>query len=292
MSEPGKRVSEKWNRQAASPTVRKNYWQFPEICAHINMKICGLPMDGIAHGMHRRMKELGPFKYGVSVGCGRATKETSLLRSGIVERIDCFDLAEARLAEARNRMERIGVVDRARLICGNAFETMPTETYDLVYWHSSLHHMMDVFAAVRWSWQVLKPGGVFVMREYTGPSRWQWTDRNLQFINRFRVALPQRLRPRKVELERPTIESMIKRDPSEAADSENILPAVVETFPDAEIIPLGGALYSFALRGIAPKLEPQDTWFFDILMTLDDALMDESLVTFALAAKPSETAGP
>ena len=88
-------------------------------------------------------------------------------------------------------------------------------------------------------------------------------------------------------MERPTVQAMIARDPSEAADSAAILPAVAEIFPDAEVIPLGGALYSFALNGVAPKLTPEDAWVLDMMMTLDEALMDESLVTFALARKPS-----
>ena len=287
MTETSKRVSEKWNAQAQAPSVRKNYWQFPEICSQINLKICGKPLPGVAHGMNRRLNQIGPFTRAVSVGCGRATKETSLLRTGIVERIDCYDLADARLAEAKTRMQAAGVLDRAELICGDAFAQTPRARYDLVYWESSLHHMPDALAAVRWSYEVLKPGGVFAMREYTGPTRWQWTDRNLAFVNRFRESLPQRLQPQKLVMERPTVQAMIARDPSEAADSAAILPAVAEIFPDAEVIPLGGALYSFALNGVAPKLTPEDAWVLDMMMTLDEALMDESLVTFALARKPS-----
>lgn len=279
-------VAAKWNRQSKAPRKRTNYWQFPEICAHLNRKICGKPLPKMTHGMHRRLRALGPFARGVSVGCGRGTKENALLQGGIVERMDCFDLADQRLAETRKLMEASGVIERAKLVCGDAFDSTPTGRYDLVYWHSSLHHMMDTRAAIEWGFEVLKPGGVFAMREYTGPTRWQLTDRNLQRIAAFRGALPAHLKPKQIAIERRSVEWMIERDPSEAADSGNILPALRDTFPDAEVIPLGGALYVFGLQGILPRVGAEDAWFFDMAMAYDDALLDEGLVTAAFARKP------
>ena len=286
MTNESERTASKWNRQSKAPRQRKNYWQFPEICGHLNRKLCGKPLPGITHGMNHRLRSLGPFEHGVSVGCGRGTKEEALLRTGIVERLDCFDLAGERLEEARKHMAKTGVLDRATLVCGDAFERAPEPRYDLVYWHSSLHHMLDARAAVEWSFDVLKPGGVFAMREYTGPTRWQLTERNYQLIDAFRGALPPHLKPKRVSIPRRTVEWMIERDPSEAADSSNIMPAVRRVFPDAEIIPLGGALYLFGLSGILPRVGPEDSWFFEMAMAYDDAVIDEGLVTAVFARKP------
>jgi SAM-dependent methyltransferase len=278
-------IAKKWNAQAKPSTERTNYWQFPEIVGPLNRKVCGEALTGVSSGMARRLSRMGPFPRAISVGSGRSTKERDLLKSGIVKNFDLFDLADQRIAEARRLLVNSGVEDRVNLICGNAFKDEPKEVYDLVYWHSSLHHMLDVYAAVQWSYNVLKPGGVFAMWEYTGPTRWQWTNRNLENVNAFRRSLPSRFHPENLIIKRPSLKKMIERDPSEAADSANILPAVQVAFPDAEVIKLGGALYSFGLRGIWPKVGPGDTWIFDIALAFDDAMIEDNLVTCAFAKK-------
>lgn len=278
-------ISKKWNAQAKPSKQRTNYWQFPEIVSKLNVKVCGQPLPGVSHGMAKRLARMGPFGRAVSVGCGRATKERNLLRSGIVEKFDLFDLADQRLAEARRLMVEADVEDRANLICDNAFRENPREVYDLVYWQSSLHHMPDAYAAVQWSLEALKPGGVFAMWEYTGPTRWQYTDRNIRNVNAFREALPPRFRPKNVIIKRPSLRKMMERDPSEAADSANIRPAVETAFPNAEIIDLGGALYSFGLRGVWQKIGQDDGWLLDMAFAFDQAMIQDNLATCAFARK-------
>jgi len=109
--------------------------------------------------------------------------------------------------------------------------------------------MMDTVKAVRWSKQRIGKGGLFAMDDFIGPSRFQWTERALSFANDFRDSLPASLavnpntNKRAGRLGRPTIEGMIALDPSEAADSDSIMPALREFFPTAQIIRTGGAIY-------------------------------------------------
>ena len=278
-------ISRKWNAQTKPRKQRANYWQFPEIVGPLNLKVCGQPLPGVSHGMAKRLSRMGPFTRAVSVGCGLAAKERNLLLADIVERFDLYDLANERITQARRLMKDANVEARANLICDDAFRNSPREVYDLVYWQSSLHHMPDAYAAVKWSHDALKPGGVFSMWEYTGPSRWQWSDQNLQNINAFRRSLPLKLRPENLIIRRPSLQQMIERDPSEAADSANIRSAVAASFPDAEVIELGGALYSFGLRGIWPKIGPGDEWLFELVLAFDQAMLYDNFVTCAFARK-------
>ncbi len=280
-------IAKSWNAKAKQRKRRTNYWQFPEIVEQLNIKVCGEPLPGVSHGIAKRLARMGPFERAVAVGCGTATKEKNLLHQGIVQRFDLYDLADERLAVARRLLADAGLDGRANLICGDPFLDTRHEIYDLVCWHSSLHHMPDAYAAVHWSREVLKPGGIFAMWEYTGPSRWQWSDRNLENVNAFRRALPSKIRPENLTIERPTLAQMMERDPSEAADSSNIRPAVEATFPNVEMINLGGALYSFGLRGIWPKIELGDKWFLNLALAFDQAMIYDNLVTCAFARKTS-----
>ncbi|MFN4229323.1 class I SAM-dependent methyltransferase [Parvibaculum sp.] len=286
LTENKARIAAKWNAHAGKTKGTKS-WDIPQYCAYMNIEICGEPLPAVSRGPHMRLKELGPFKHAVSVGCGRATKEQALLKSGTVERFDLFDLSDQRLKVAKARYEEKGQGDKANFVVGDAFATTPRNTYDLVYWSASLHHMMDARAALEWSREVLKPGGVLMVHEYTGPTRWQWSDDMLDCLYRFRAALPPHLRPDDPSIKRPTVEQMIARDPSEAADSEAILPALKELFPDAEMRALGGAIFPHALRGIYDRMTPEDDWVFDMVLALDAAFRakGDSHRSFALARK-------
>lgn len=281
------RITEKWNAQATKKTKGTSWWEVPQYCGYMNLEICGEPLPAVSRGTHKRLSELGPFPRAVSVGCGRATKEQALLKSGTVEHFDLFDLSDQRLKVAEARYAEKGLEGRAKFIFGDAFETTPHDTYDLVYWSASLHHMMDARAALEWSRDVLKPGGLLMVHEYTGPTYWQWSDELLDCLRRFRAALPPHLRPANPNIKRLTVEEMIERDPSEAADSAAILPALNELFPDAEIKSLGGAIFPHALRGVYPKMTPEDDWVFDMVLALDAAFRTkgESHNSFALARK-------
>ena len=66
------------------------------------------------------------------------------------------------------------------------------ESYELVHWNNSLHHMLNVEEAVEWSWKVLKPGGLFYINDIVGPDRFQWTDTMLLEATAVRQSLPER----------------------------------------------------------------------------------------------------
>lgn len=54
-------VAAKWNKQAKPSQQRSNFWQFPEICGPLNVKICGKALPGVSDGMRERLKAMGPF---------------------------------------------------------------------------------------------------------------------------------------------------------------------------------------------------------------------------------------
>ncbi|PWJ21071.1 hypothetical protein SAMN05421539_102319 [Jannaschia seohaensis] len=89
-----------------------------------------------------------PYERGISVGCGIATKELNLLKSGLAKQFDLYDLTTARRDEALQDAAKLGLEDRVTFGTSDAFETQPEEVYNLVYWHAALHHMFDVPAAV------------------------------------------------------------------------------------------------------------------------------------------------
>ena len=289
-------AARKWNANALQGEGRRRIWQQSlTIRQHINKKICGKPLGPMNAGLDMELKRRlngRTLGRGISIGCGRAAKEIALLEQGVVEKFDCFDLATEPLAIARRTAAEKGLEDRIVLSDADAFENA-RETYDLVYWNSSLHHMLDVEAAVKWSREHLSPNGVLYVREYAGPSRFQFTDRQIELATRFRAALPRRflLNPAgKAYLpDQPKIiplETIIASDPTESVDSAKIVPSLEAIFPEAQLWRLGGAIYYVAMTGILGNFDEEDDQdWLRMALAVDDMCIElgENMIIGALA---------
>ena len=260
------------------------WWHNSFVVREVNRRICGKAVDGRGMGIVEWLKEayghLLPLEKGISVGCGDGSKEALLLRAGIVLRFDLYEFSENSIRNGRALARRLGLSDCMHFFLGDAAEEVNRpEIYDLVAWNDALHHMSDVSEALAWSRRILRPGGILAMDDFVGPTRWQWPDHQLELAAVVRDALPLRYRalpgsPFKYppyRVERPTLAAMIERDPSEAADSDNILPALAEHFPGAVVHKTGGVVYHLALHEAMHNLDPQaDRHLLKLLMILDE----------------------
>jgi SAM-dependent methyltransferase len=249
-----------WDRVSNRPILRaRNWWQSPGVIRHNNLRVCGQALNGFTAGTIERLasKIKGrAIKRAISVGCGGARKEISFLKSGAVDHFDLFEISKARVAQANEGLISAGLADRAVVHNEDAF-AKAQGGYDLVYWASSLHHMPNAADAVKWSYDALAPGGIILVDDYFGPNRLQWTDRALEYANMLRASFDESLRrhaqdPDAIDgdVERPDLKTLIKNDPSEAADSEGICPALELTFKGSRVEWIGGAIYALALHNI------------------------------------------
>jgi SAM-dependent methyltransferase len=285
-----KAVGDYWSGRRHSSA---NWWTNRLVVRDVNRRICGEPLRNLSDGAHalgRRLVQDRPRRLGISVGCGIGVKEIALLRSGFVERMRAFDLAADRITQARAAATAAGVADRIEFIVGDAFSAGAENAFDLVYWNNALHHMFDATAAVRWSRDVLAPDGLLLIDEFVGPTRLDFEAETLDFANGIRALLPDRLlahatagtfHPRR--LGREFFAPVLAKDPSEAADSARILPALREVFDGAVVRPAGGVIYYLALNGLYGNLDMADTGDRELLAAL--LRLDE----LHAAARPDDT---
>ena len=286
------RIGEYWSKKQKS----SNRWWFDKrILRYINNLVYGQRIDGRSEGITRLLKDYGPFNIGVSVGCGIASKELRLMRRGIVNRFDLYELSENRIKQGKAGAKKNNLSERVQFFNKDVFQKTLVENnkYDFVHWNSSLHHMFDVDLAIKWSKAVLKPGGVLYMEEYTGPNRIQYTDEMLSLANKIRASLPEHLFIKSdgsrysLVTGRTNKEALIEKDPSEAPDSERILPCLIKHFPNAQIFPEGGLVYNISLKGLYDNLQNESDEFVQVLMIADELAikMGYSLRHSAIAAK-------
>lgn len=204
-----------------------------------------------------------------------------------------FEISPVRVEQGRKLAEQNNLNHIMSFRMENAFE-VDLQSYDLVYWNNALHHMLDTEAAVAWSYEHLVPGGWFIMDDFVRPNRFQWTDENLDYATRVRQSLPERFlrNPGEVsqrlraEISRPSVEQMIKIDPTEAADSERILPAIRKTFEEPEITLTGGYLYHLALNDVIAHFNEDNADDIALLQSIllsDELLAQGGLTQYATA---------
>ena len=214
------------------------------------------------------------FERGISIGCGTAGKEITLLRDGVVGHFDLYEVSDVAADQGKVNAEKSGVAERIQYFLSDALGPQGPQDnmYDLVHWDNSLHHMSSADAAVALSKRILRPGGLFVMDDYVGPTRFQIPDDIYATALEMRSRLPERYhvnntadKDRFPLIPRPPripVEKMIASDPSEMADSADILPAIARHMPEAQVINTGGIAYVLALRPLFGNFDensPEDS---------------------------------
>jgi SAM-dependent methyltransferase len=292
------RVGVRWGRlnrvRSETRSAKSRWWQFKQITKHIDDNIYSHDdkTGYIAAAVHEF--KILPCEMAISVGCGNAVKELALLKEGLVQHFDLYDVSAERVEEVKRRAESLGLNDRISVFCCNVFdEPLAEGMYDLVFWNNSLHHMFNVSDAMRWTHSVLKKGGGLLLNDFVGPSRFQWTDEQLDYAARIRncfrntrflddpAAAGQQL---PIEVTKPSKLAMIYDDPSEAADSSNIVFELKKHFPSATIWKTGGVVYHLALNEMLANFdEHEDSHLIELLMFIDDLLVDRGETHYAVA---------
>jgi SAM-dependent methyltransferase len=288
---------------AAHNPGRTRWWNSPKVVRHINRLVCGEAIDGLSAGVMRRMQQLvgtSPIGRGISVGCGNGWKEMQLVREGVVQGFDLFEISATRAEQGRKLAREQGLADRVSFQVADAFGEPRHSVYDLVYWNNALHHMLDVEQALSWSRDCLRDGGHLVMDDFVGRTRFQWSDLNLEVASRVRALLPKeylrhpndRSHFLSTQVRRPDPALMIQSDPTEAADSDRIVETLRRFFPNAEVILTGGCVYHLGLNDVLANIDEEaDLPLLGSLLLLDETLakMGETHYAVAFATKNTPT---
>ncbi|MCU0235866.1 MAG: class I SAM-dependent methyltransferase [Acidobacteria bacterium] len=241
-----------------------NAWNIPQLRRRWNQRISG--DGGIDHVEYIRRRFLQE-KAGLtafSPGCGCGGNEMRWARTGLFRRIDACDLSAPRIDVARQAAGKEGLEGILNFQVGNMGSMAVAGAYDLVITEGALHHFYPMRRALAGIRDMLKPGGLLVINEFVGPSRFQWTRQQLRAANELLGAIPEAYRRRwedgrvKKRIDAPGRLRMLLADPSEAAESSLILPLLKEMFLPLEIREKGGTLSCLVFHGIAHHYLQED----------------------------------
>ncbi len=285
------KVNEVWSQDADQRAQEQGwYWMaHPMVVARVNTLISGDPACDAYGRLERLYLERGwrlPIRQAVSLGCGFGNLERDLRRRGWVKEIAAYDLADGAIAQARRLADEAGLSGITYAVADLNTLRLEPGSADAVFAHSAIHHVQNLEHLYDTVHAALRPGGVFHLHEFVGPTRFQWTDAQIRLVNEFLDALPPRLRrlpsgQAKPAMRKPTVAEMIAADPTEAVRSAELVDALDPWFEFAEQRRTGGTLLHLALGDIAQNFDAanaEDCATLRKLFALEDRAMSEGVI--------------
>ena len=270
------RVLETWGHVRVTTT---HWYDLPVVVQHRAMRAAGGVGDDHVDRIVSRWIGDRNNLVGLSIGCGIGVKEIRWARTNRFERLDAFDLTDELILKARENARAAGV--QINFYRGDVLRnSLPEDAYDLVIFEDALHHLAPLPGILDRVRRTLHAGGLLIVNDFVGPSRFQWLPQQLRLANDMLARVPECYRRQldgtvKLNVFRPSRLRMILTDPSEAVQSGKILPLLAERFTVLEERPLGGSLVYLVLSEIAQNFaDRRGTELLETMLAEEDSLID------------------
>lgn len=278
-------VSELWSQRAVDlvSEVKPSSWtDLPQVNRlYIHPLLSRTPDVGWLELISRRYFSV-PVTKALSLGCGGGGLERHGLILNMAEHFDAFDISDGALRLARELATEHKLSKRVNYQVAdlNAL-VLPENYYDAVFASQSVHHIEALEHYLDQVVKTLKPGQLFIVNEFVGPSQFQWTDVQVERSQYLLDKLPEKYRLRirskgiKTVIDRPSLETMTAADPTEAIRSQDILPEMEKRFDIVEKIDFGGTLLHLVLDDIAGNFSdsPEDIAYLQMLFDEEQRLL-------------------
>lgn len=233
-----------------------NWWIIPEVNERWNIKASGNSNSTYEeYFVNKYLSDKNNLTL-LSPGCGFGKHEINFAKTSQFKKILGFDISKKRVDAANFESAKLGL-DNINFAVADISEINDTK-YDVILFNSSLHHFYNLEELIsKWIPERLKDDGFLVINDYVGPNRLQWTETQLYEINKALNLIPEQLRtyPNSNKVKRkvtgPGILRMKITDPSEAAESEKIIPLIHKNFKVVEEKEIGGNILMPLLKGIS-----------------------------------------
>ncbi len=186
--------------------------------------------------------------------------EVTQFESGMFSKIEVMDLAEGLLDKQRRMASKRGIKDIEYRKQDLNEVVLEKNAYDVIFAVGTIHHVENLELLFEQINGALKGDGKFIIREYIGPNRLQFTDTQLSIINEILSILPEKYRTMnngsiKKIAQRPDMNYLIKIDPSESARSQDIIEVMKERLEITTLSYTGGTILHPLLSDIASNFE-------------------------------------
>ncbi|MCF8359429.1 MAG: class I SAM-dependent methyltransferase [Prolixibacteraceae bacterium] len=289
------RTATKWNTTKES----SDFWVIPEVRSRWNEKCTGdTQLEYEDYVVQKYFSNQNGLKL-LSVGCGSGARERKFAKYPVFSSIEGIDLAGSLIEKARKEAGK-QQFNNIKYHVGNflIYDFEPG-SFDVILFNSSLHHFdrIDCFLETK-VLPLLKEKGHLIVFEYAGPNRLQWSKSQLIRVNEILKEIPEKYRVRidgksvKKRAYRPGLIRMKLVDPSEAVDSESIVPSLHKHFNIVEEREIGWDITHVLFKDIAHNFlndDPETKKLIRYIFEQEDNYLQEtghSDTIFGLYQKP------
>jgi SAM-dependent methyltransferase len=266
------RVRRSWAHTSESTS---SWWDIPEVNRRWNLLITGSPdIDQYSYVSGKYLKAKRTL-VGVSLGCGNGNREIRWVQACENLRLSCYDISKERIEQAKINSGNADLSSKLSFEVGDVHTLeLGSEKCDVVVIEGALHHFQSIVTVLDKVRRCLKDEGIFIVNEYIGPSRFQWTDAQLDAANRVLHMIPEGYRKKyfggriKKKIHRPGRLSMFLNDPSESAESHLIEDAIASQFRVLERKEYGGTLLQLVFKDIAHNFINEKAETKELLKTI------------------------
>jgi SAM-dependent methyltransferase len=260
-------VASRWARLASDAFVqdldRISWTGIPQVHLNHNFLITGRRETYWVDWMRDGFFPAGEGGDALSLGCGAGHLDRVFKRCGFSFRsFTGIDISEGAIERARALAGEVHLAPTIRYVAADLnHHALPPESFDFVYFFQSLHHIEALEHVLGQCRQSLRPGGLLMVNEFVGPSRFQWTPRQVEMANALLALVPEELRRDlqnggvKNEIVAPSVEQMVAHDPSEAVRSGEIEALLKNHFDVVNEWNWGGTLNHLVFQNIAANFD-------------------------------------
>ncbi len=259
--------SAKWDSAHRIPDYRRRFlMSVPWARQFINNLYLG--SEGSSFTILRNRARDAGVQNALELAGGRGDFALGLLKNGIAKELHLVDVSGEAVKIALQKAEDLGVAGLTASV-GDVNTIEIEGKWDLVIFSQSLHHIEALEHVLQQVKKSLKPGGFLYVNDYIGPTRMQWTDMQLDLMNKLLSIIPEHMREElnidgtvsnriKRQISRIPLSVFEKVDPSEAVRSGEIATVLHSTFDSVEYYPLGGGISYELFRNIAHNFHDDD----------------------------------
>lgn len=270
-------AAEFWSEQAGTWDLGggRHWTELQQVQEIINERVSGEPnVNPYLYLLRTRLAGCLPVRSALTVGCGSGELERGFAPLGLATEHVGLDVAPGAIARAEAAAREAGLTQvRYHVADANTVRLEPG-SFDVVFGVYSVHHVENLEHLFEQVALALRPEGFLFLNEFVGPTRFQWTDRQLEVVNGLLSSLPEEMRVSLVDgrpkrsVRRPTIAEMIATDPSEAVKSGELLEVASKFFEILEIRPYGGTVLHLLLDDIAGRFQRPEPWARQLLASI------------------------
>jgi ubiquinone/menaquinone biosynthesis C-methylase UbiE len=276
------RVKNTW---AITDYPAANWWDIPEVQQRWNKFISG--NENVEYYEYVSQKYFGNRNnlIGLSLGCGTGHRELKWVEQNKFSILEAVDISQPRIETAKKEALSRGYDNIIKYVTADIYKINMKELhYDAIFAEQSLHHFSPLKKLLLKINSSLKPDGYFIINEFVGPTRFQWTEKQIEVINGLLSIIPVKYKKLydnndiKNFIYRPSKLRMVLGDPSEAIESGSIMQYLNEIFDVVEVRPYGGTILNLLFAGIghhflSPK--PKIQRWLKMIFEIEDLLVDE-----------------